>query len=109
MEVIKFDFPTRELSRELLTEGFTKKIDCTKYWDSHGKKTDWDPEYHSFSEPKKFEIWKVITEWDLPYTGKCVNEYWHLYIDGEELNLGEIMKYEVLKTKLKLVACAGTG
>ncbi len=109
METIKLDVQTKELSRELLIEGFTKKIDCTRYWDAHGKRSECEPEQHKFDRPKKFEIIKVITETDFPYTGKYVSEYWHLYINGEELDLGEIMKYEVLKTKLKLDICVGAG
>jgi hypothetical protein len=36
-------------------------------------------------------------------------EYWHLYIDGKELEVGEIMSYKVLKTKIKLDCCVGCG
>ena len=109
METIKFDVETKELSRNLLTTGYTKKIDCTRYWDAHGKRSESDPVQYKFDEPKKFEIIRVITETSFPYTGKHISEYWHLYINGEELKLGEIMKYEVLKTKLKLDVCVGAG
>jgi hypothetical protein len=109
MEVIKFDIKTKELSRNLLTTGYTKKIDCTRYWDAHGKKSEWEPEQYNFDELKKFEIIRVITETDFPYTGKHISEDWYLYVDGQKLSVGEIMKYEVLKTKLKLTCCIGSG
>lgn len=109
MEVIKFDVKTKELSRNLLTTGYTKKIDCIKYWDSHGNRSNWEPEYLKFDKPKKFEVIKVITETDFPYTGKHISEDWFLYVDGQKLSVGEIMKYEVLKTKLKLTCCIGNG
>lgn len=109
MEVIKFDLETKELSRNLLTTGYTKKIDCTNYWDSHGKKVMCGPTQHKFDREKKFEIIKVITETDFPYTGKHISEDWYLYVDGQELSVGEIMQYEVLKTKLKLTCCIGSG
>ncbi len=109
MEVIEFNFKSRELSRNLLTAGYTKKIDCINYWDSHGKKVDWEPTQHKFDYEKKFEIVKVVTETEFPYTGKHVSENWLLYIDGKELSVGEIMSYKVLKTKLKLTCCIGAG
>ena len=109
MEVIKFDLKTKELSRELLTEGFTKKIDCTNYWDSHGKKVDWEPTQHKFDFEKKFEIYRVMTETEYPYSGTHVSEDWELYVEGKKLSVGEIMSYQVLKTKLKLTCCIGAG
>ena len=110
MEVIKFDVETRELSRELLTEGFTQKIDCTRYWDAHGKRSECEPEQHKFDRPKKFEIWKVCSEEFYPSINlNYQQEYWRLFIDGKELDLGEIMSYRVLKTKLKLDICVGAG
>ncbi len=109
MEVIKFDFKTKELSRKLLTTGYTKKIDCIRYWNAHGKRSDWEPKYFKFDEPKKFEIINVVTETDFPYTGKQISEDWHLYVDGQKISVGEIMEYEVLKTKLKLTCCVGAG
>ena len=111
MEVIKFDdIKTKELSRTLLTTGYTAKIDCTRYWDAHGERSEWEPEQHKFDKPKKFEIVKVLTEWDFEYLGPSVFEDWLLYIDGKKYNIdGEIMKYHVLKTKLKLDVCVGHG
>jgi hypothetical protein len=109
METIKFEVETKELSRNLLTTGYTKKIDCTNYWDSHGKKVECGPTQHKFDREKKFEIIKVITETDFPYTGKHISEDWYLYVDDQKLSVGEIMEYEVLKTKLKLTCCIGSG
>jgi hypothetical protein len=109
METIKFDFETKELSRNLLTTGYTKKIDCIRYWDAHGEKSEWEPEQYNFDEPKKFEIVSVVTVWLFKYSAPHTTEWWYLYVDGQELSVGEIMKYEVLKTKLKLTCCIGSG
>ena len=101
---------SRELSRELLCEGYIPKVECTNYWDSHGKRVEYEPTQHKFDSPKKFEIWKVLGETSystLDYVHQW--EYWHLYIDGEKLDVGEIMSYKVLKTKIKLDVCVGAG
>lgn len=110
MTEVTLDITTKELSRELLAEGFTKKVECKNYWDSHGKRIEYAPTTHNFDCQKKFEIYKVITETYYPaidYTYKA--EWWKLYIDGELLDLGEITGYNCLKTKLKLDVCVGAG
>jgi hypothetical protein len=101
---------SRELSRELLYEGYTAKVECKNYWDSHGKRVEYEPTQHKFDSPKKFEIWKVCGETSYS-TFDYVHqwEYWHLYIDGKKLDVGEIMSYKALKTKLKLDCCVGAG
>ena len=104
------DIKTKELSRELLCEGYTKKVECTNFWDSHGKRVEYAPTQHKFDREKKFEIWKVISETFYPaidYTYKY--EDWKLYIEGELLDIGEMMSYKALKTKLKLDCCVGAG
>ena len=91
-------------------EGYTKKIECTNYWDSHGKRVEYDPTEYKFDCEKKYEIWKVISETFYPainYTYQY--EDWKLYIDGARLDLGEITSYRALKTKLKLDVCVGAG
>lgn len=101
---------SRELSRELLCEGYIPKVECTNYWDAHGKRIEYAPTQHKFDSPKKFEIWKVRGETaysTLDYVHQW--EYWHLYIDGKELDVGEIMSYKILKTKIKLDCCVGAG
>ena len=109
MEAIKLEIKSRELSRTLLTCGATKKIDCTRYWDSHGKRVKYEPKQYKFDEPKKFELIKVVREEEFPYTGTHVSEFWYLYVDGQKYDIGEIMSYQVLKTKLKLDICVGAG
>lgn len=101
---------SKELSRELLCEGYTAKVECTNFWDSHGKRLECAPTQYKFDFTKKFEIWKVTGETSystLEYTHQW--EYWKLYIDGKELNVGEIMSYRILKTKIKLDVCVGAG
>ena len=103
---------TKELSRKLLYEGYTKKIECTNYWDSHGKRVEYDPTQYKFDSEKKFEIWEIETETYYPaidYTQ--TSAYWKLLVDGESLdpNLGWLMEYNHLKTKLKLDCCVGCG
>jgi hypothetical protein len=101
---------SRDLTRELLCEGYTAKVDCTNFWDSHGKRIEYAPTQYKFERPKKFEIWKVTAETNystLDYVHQW--EYWKLYIDGEQLDVGEIMSYKILKTKIKLDVCVGAG
>lgn len=101
---------SRELSRELLCEGYTSKVDCTNFWDAHGERIEQALTRYNFDSPKKFEIWKVIGETHystINYVHQW--EYWHLYIEGKELDVGEIMSYKVLKTKIKLDCCVGAG
>ena len=110
METVTLDITSKELSRTLLYEGYTKKVECKNYWDSHGKRIEYDPTQHKFDSEKKFEIYKVVTETFYPalnYTHQ--SEWWKLYIDGEYLDVGELMGYNVLKTKLKLDCCVGAG
>ena len=101
---------SKEISRTLLYEGFTKKVECTNFCDSHGKRIEYEPTQHKFDSLKKFEIWKVVGETHystIDYIHQW--EYWKLYIDGEQLDVGEIMSYRVLKTKIKLDVCVGAG
>ena len=101
---------SRDLTRELLCEGYTTKVDCTNFWDSHGKRIECAPTQYKFDHQKKFEIWKVIGETHystLDYVHQW--EYWKFYIDGEQLDVGEIMSYRILKTKIKLDVCVGAG
>lgn len=103
---------TKELSRKLLYEGYTNKIECKNYWDSHGKRVEWDPTQYKFDCEKKFEIWEVETETYYPaidYTQNSTS--WIIRVEGEPLdhNLGWIMGYDHLKTKLKLDCCVGCG
>ena len=111
METVTSDITTKELSRKLLYEGYTKKIECKNYWDSHGTRVDWDPTQHKFDSEKKFEIWEIETETYYPAINyNQTSVYWKLLVDGESLpNLGWIMGYDHLKTKLKLDCCVGCG
>ena len=110
METIKLEITTKELSRTLLHEGYTKKVECKNYWDSHGKRVEYDPTSYKFDCEKKFELWEVETETyysAIDHTQQYVN--WYLYVEGERLDTGWIMGYDHLKTKLKLDCCVGTG
>ena len=110
MEAVTLDITTKELSRKLLYEGYTKKIECKNYWDSHGKRAEWDPTQYKFDTEKKFEILEVVSETYYPaidYTQTCTS--WYLFVDGEKLDTGWITGYNHLKTKLKLDCCVGTG
>ena len=112
METVTLGITSKELSRTLLYEGYTKKVECKNYWDSHGKRIEWDPAQYKFDTEKKFEIWEVVTETYYPgisYTQTSTD--WRLLVEGEKLdpNLGWIMEYDHLKTKLKLDCCVGCG
>ena len=112
METVNLGITTKELSRKLLHKGYTKKIDCKNYWDSHGKRVDYADTQYKFDCEKKFEIWEIETETCYPgldLTQKST--WWKLLVEGEPLdpNLGWIMGYDHLKTKLKLNCCVGCG
>ena len=112
METVNLDVTTKEVSRKLLYEGFTKKIECKNYWDSHGKRVDYATSQYKFDCEKKFEIWEVVTETYYPaidYTQTYTD--WYLKVEDKDLdpNLGWIVEYDHLKTKLKLDCCVGTG
>jgi hypothetical protein len=103
---------TKELSRSLIYAGYTKKIDCKNFWDSHGTKVPYAPTQYQFDREKNFEIWEVVTETHYPginFTQTTVD--WLLLVEGKKLdpNLGWIERFTHLKTKLKLDCCVGTG
>lgn len=110
MATASISITTEELSRELLCEGYTKKIECKNYWDAHGKRIEYEPTQYNFDCEKKFEIWKVIIKTHYqPINLTHQSEWWYIYVDGERLSPGEIMGYNILKTKLKLDVCVGAG
>jgi hypothetical protein len=112
METLKLDITTKELSRSLIYAGYTKKIDCKNFWDSHGTKVPYAPTQYQFDREKNFEIWEVVTETHYPginFTQTTVD--WLLLVEGKKLdpNLGWIERFTHLKTKLKLECCVGCG
>ena len=109
MEEIKFDIETKELSRELVAEGYTKRVDCKNYWDSHGTKYWEGITSYPLEQDRKFELYRVIREYNFKYTGPYPAEFLFLYIDGQQLDVGEIVEFRELKTKLKLTCCIGAG
>ena len=112
MEAVRFDITTKEISRTLLHEGFTKKVECKNYWDSHGTRIECAPTQYAFDREKKFEIWEVVTETYCPSTN-CTQTRTdlELIVEGRLLDpdLGRIMGYDHLKTKLKLDCCVDYG
>lgn len=112
METVKSDITTKEISRTLLLEGFTKKVECNNYWDVSGTHRKCAPTQYTFDREKEFEIWEVVTETYYPltnYTQTYVD--WKLIVEGRLLDpdLGRIMSYDHLKTKLKLDCCIDYG
>ena len=109
---VKLDITTKEISRKLLHEGYTKKVECKNYWDSHGTRVEYAPTQYKFDSEKKFELWEVETETFYPainHTQRYTD--WRLVVEGKPLdpNLGWVMEYAHLKTKLKLDCCVGCG
>ena len=102
METVKLDITTKEISRTLIYEGYTKKVDCTNYWDSHGTRVEYAPTQYKFDSEKKFEIWEVVTETHYPAIG-LTQQYtdWRLLVEGDKLDpdMGWIMAYDHLKTQ----------
>lgn len=110
MEEFTFDTEVKEFSRELLYEGYTKKIEASKYWNSHGHRSDWGKEEITFDKPKKIQVIEVKGETyikDLDYTEDWTK--WIILVDGEELKIGWPTSYHALKTKFKVDFCMGTG
>lgn len=53
-----------EISRELIQEGYTKRVDIKAYWDSHGKSIPWDGiQIFKYPESKKYELYRVKQLW----------------------------------------------
>jgi hypothetical protein len=100
-----------EISRELVKEGYTKRVDTKPYWDARGKAIPWgESQTFKYPEPKKFELYRVKRLWESEYLKPTEFEFLFLYIDGEKLeDIGEITCFEELKTKLKLDCCVGAG
>lgn len=109
MEVIKFDIEVKDLSRELIAEGYTRRVDCKNYWDSHGTKYWRADTSYPLEQDRKFELYRVIREFSCKYSSPYTAEFFFLYINGELLDVGEIMEFRELKTKLKLTCCIGSG
>lgn len=112
MEAVKSGIRTKEISRTLIHDGFTKKVECNNYWDSHGTRIECAPTQYTFDREKEFEIWEVVTETYYPltnYTQTYVD--WKLIVEGKLLDpdLGQIMGYAHIKTKLKLDCCIDCG
>ena len=106
------DVTSKEISRKLLYQGLTKKIECKNYWDSHGTRVEYAPTQYKFDREKKFEIWEIITETHYAAINNTqIYTDWKLIVDGKPLdpNLGWIVGYSHLKTKLKLDCCVGCG
>ena len=103
---------SKEISRTLLHEGFTKKVECKNYWDSHGHRVNYADTQYKFDCEKKFEIWEVVTETYYPAID-LTQQYtdWRLFVEGKPLDpdMGWVMGYDHLKTKLKLDCCVGCG
>jgi hypothetical protein len=98
------------ISKELLVEGFTKKVECKNYWDSHDTRIDQADTQLKFDCEKKFEIYKEVYEYYFDFVPTQTWEFWNLYINGQKVeDLGEITSYNALKTKLKLDCCVGAG
>ena len=100
-----------EISRELVREGYTKRVDTKAYWDSHGKAIPWEgSQVIKYPESKKYTLYRVKQLWESDYIKPYEAEFLHLYIDGEKLmGIGEITCFEELKTKIKLDICVGAG
>lgn len=99
------------ISRELVTEGYTKRVDFRYYWDSHGKKV-WDfkpAEAIKYDKPKKFELYREVREYHFEYVPTQTWEFLCFYVDGQLVDYGEITSFRELKTKVKIEACVGAG
>lgn len=99
------------LSRELVKEGYTKRVDIKSYWDSHGKAIPWGEDtVLKYSELKKFELYRVQKRVTSRYMRPYEFSELELFIEGERLaDIGQITDFKELKTKVKLDCCVGAG
>lgn len=100
-----------EISRELIQEGYTKRVDTKAYWDSHGKAIPWNgSQVFQYPEHKKYELYQVEKRMESEYIKPYAFAELELFIDGERLkDIGQITCFEELKTKIKLDVCVGAG
>lgn len=98
------------ISRELVSEGYTKKVECKNYWDYHGKRVEYAPTQYTFDCEKKYELYREVREYHFECVPTQTWEFLLLYVEGEELkDLGQITYFKPLKTKVKLDCCVGAG
>lgn len=112
METETFTLKTNRklISRELLVEGSTKKVECKNYWDHHGERWDKAKTQLNFDFETKYELWQEVYEYYFDFVPTQTWGFWTLYVDGKKVeDLGEITGYHALKTKLKLDCCIGAG
>lgn len=100
-----------EISRELVFEGYTKRIDTKAYWDAHGKVIPWDgSKVFKYPEAKKYELYKITQLWESEFLKPAKFTMLELFVNGERLEcVGEITQFTELKTKVKLDCCVGAG
>ena len=105
------DLDIKTISRELVYSGYTKKVECRYYWDSHGDKVmDFQPaETFKYDEPKKFELYREVREYNFEYVPAQTWDFLEFYIDGKRIDVGEVTCFKELKTKVKLEVCVGAG
>jgi hypothetical protein len=109
MEAKAFDIDIKTISRELVCEGYTKKVYCKNYWNSHGTKVWQADTQYAFDREKKFELYREVREYNFEYVPKQTFEFLLLDIEGERFDVGEITSFRELKTKVKLECCIGAG
>ena len=102
---------TTEISRKVVFDGFTKRVDTKAYWDAHGKVVPWeDSKIFKYSELKRWELHEVEYRMESEYLQPYEYSVLELFIEGERLtDIGQITYFEELKTKLKLDCCVGAG
>ncbi len=100
-----------EISRELVYQCYTSRIDCKAYWDSHGKHIPWDgSQVIKYNILKKLDLYKVIRLLESDFHDPVEFHHLELYVDGERLtDVGEITCFRQLRTKVKLDCCVGAG
>ena len=102
----------REISREFIFGGTTKKIDCKKYWacsDDH--LSDWGFTQYKFDSEKPFELWRITRELVYPECTYTLKPTCELYVEGKRFSLDDlnIISCHHLKTKLKVKVISGEG
>ena len=100
-----------EISRESVYQCYANRIDTKAYWDSHGKAIPWDgSQIFKYDHLKKIELYRVQKRMESEYIKPYEFEELELFVDGERLkDIGQIIQFKELKTKVKLDCCVGAG
>lgn len=99
-----------ELGRRTVLTTHTKRLDCWKYWNAHGVLHDWGTDIIKFPELRELNVVEVSMRMHFSMLPSYDYTRLELYANGERIkDLGEVTEVKILKTKVKLQSCIGSG